>query len=143
MGVAYTYYDYADKFEVGDVVHSKEGYKAKVLNLIPYPDGFCTEGNFEGLCLNNGRAYTQLPKIKFRKVKSSHYNIFRESISGKLNKEYLRYCATRKLFEAGTISRGRAFDLLLCKANIRNSVLDMWEGMLKHPKFTSRGNHEK
>ena len=54
------------------------------------------------------------------------YNAFRDRLTGKLDKPFLRHCAVRRLFERGRITAERAAELLLCKPTIRRAVVATW-----------------
>lgn len=50
---------------------------------------------------------------------------------GKLDRAYLRTCATYKLFKAGTIDKARAVELL-AQRGVGSNVADIWARRFAH-----------
>jgi hypothetical protein len=53
-------------------------------------------------------------------------NAFRRHSDGRLDREFLRHSAVRRLYERGRITDERAIELLTCKPTLRRVVVNSW-----------------
>ena len=120
MSAIYTYGEYGEGFELGERVFSIDG---TVLKIERVPS--IKENTFEAMDLKTGEYSAWWDRNKFRRIIASRQNIFRDPITGRLNKIFLRHCAVYKLLKIKKIDKSRAVNLLLCGKNIRQATVEI------------------